>query len=63
MTAISLGFGKPRTLRGRPTLADAELGRKIIEDMRRLSAPLGTRIEYRNDIGVVLLNPASTQPR
>ena len=27
---ISLGFGKPRTFRGRPRLADEELGRKII---------------------------------
>ena len=60
---ISLGFGKPRTLRGRPALADAELGRKIIEDLRRLSAPFGTRIEYRNGVGVVLLDPPPTQGR
>ena len=60
---ISLGFGKPRTFRGRPRLADEELGRKIIEDVRRLSAPFGTRIEYRNGIGVVLLEPVSTQGR
>jgi hypothetical protein len=57
---ISLGFGKPRTFRGRPRLTDEELGRKIIEDVRRLSAPFGTRIEYRNGIGVVLLATAST---
>ena len=58
---ISLGFGKPRTIRGRPALADQELGRKIIEDLRRLSAPFGTRIEYRGGIGVVVLESASAQ--
>jgi len=60
---ISLGFGEPRTIRGRPALADQELGRKIIEDLRRLSAPFGTRIEYRGGIGVVVLESASTQER
>ncbi len=28
---ITLGFGQPRTVRGRPLLADPALGRKIIE--------------------------------
>lgn len=60
---ISLGFGKPRPLRGQPALADEEIGRKIVENMRRLSAPFGTRIEYRNGIGTVALDSASTQGR
>lgn len=52
---ISLGFGNPRTRRGRPMLANGELGRKIIEDVKRLSALLGTHVEYRDGIGHVLL--------
>jgi poly-gamma-glutamate synthesis protein (capsule biosynthesis protein) len=60
---ISLGFGKPRALRGRPALADEALGHKIIEDLRQLSAPFGTRIEYRDGIGVVVLDSASNPGR
>jgi len=54
---ISLGFGKPRTERGRPMLADAELGRKILDDLTKLSEPFGTRIEVRNGVGYVVLPP------
>ena len=50
---ISLGFGKGRTERGRPKLAGPRLGRKIIEDLRRLSEPFGTIVEYANGIGLV----------
>lgn len=52
---IALGFGKPRTVRGRPLFADLELGKKIIGDLQRLSAPLGTRIAFQDGIGVVIL--------
>jgi len=50
---ITLGFGKPRTVRGRPMFADPELSKKIIEDLIRLSRPFGTEIEFKNGIGVV----------
>ena len=50
---ISLGHGKPRTVRGRPLLADPELGKKIIEDLKRLSGPLGTTIDYKDGIGII----------
>ncbi|MCK4772503.1 MAG: CapA family protein [Candidatus Latescibacteria bacterium] len=50
---ITLGFGKPRQVRGRPLLADEELGRKIIEDLILCSEPLGTRIDLKDGIGVV----------
>ena len=50
---ISLGFGKSRTVYGRPMLADEELSKKIIGDLQRLSKPFGTEIEYRDGIGVV----------
>lgn len=52
---IALGFGKPRSQRGLPLLAGPKLGRKIIDDMNRFSAPYGTRIEFRGGIGVVSL--------
>ena len=58
---ISLGFGKPASQRGRPVLADAELGRKIIDDLTRLSEPFGTTIEYRDGVGHVRLS-AGTSP-
>ena len=53
---ISLGFGKPRTVRGRPMFADEALGRKIIEDVTRLSEPFGTQIDYVDGVGVVRLS-------
>jgi len=52
---ITLGFGKLRTVRGRPMLADRELGQKIIGDLITRSRPLGTAIEWRDGIGVVRL--------
>jgi poly-gamma-glutamate synthesis protein (capsule biosynthesis protein) len=53
---ISLGFGQPRQVRGRPLLADESLGEKIITDLSRLSEPYGTRIEMRRGIGYVQLD-------
>jgi len=53
---IDLGFGKPRQVRGRPLFADSELGRKIIGDLQRLSAPYGTEIEMRRGVGYVRLD-------
>lgn len=52
---ITLGFGKPRSVRGRPLLADAELARKVIADLARLSEPFGTKLEVRDGVGVVRL--------
>lgn len=52
---ISLGFGQPRTVRGRPMLADPELGQKIIADLAERSRPFGTTVEWREGIGTVRL--------
>ncbi len=52
---ITLGFGRPRTVRGRPMLADAELGRKTIQRLAERSRPFGTTIEWRDGIGTVRL--------
>jgi len=60
---ISLGFGKPASQRGRPMLADPELGRKIIDDVIRLSEPFGTTIEYRDGVGLLVLDAASSEGR
>lgn len=50
---IDLGFGLARQVRGRPLLADAELGEKIIKDLRERSAQYGTTIDMRRNIGYV----------
>jgi poly-gamma-glutamate synthesis protein (capsule biosynthesis protein) len=50
---ITLGFGKPRTVRGRPLFAEGELARKIIGDLTERSRAFGTTIELRNGVGVV----------
>jgi poly-gamma-glutamate synthesis protein (capsule biosynthesis protein) len=49
---IDLGQKLPRSQRGVPRLADAELGRKIIERVAKLSAPFGTQIVFQNGIGI-----------
>ena len=53
---IDLGFRKPRQIRGRPILADDDLGEKIIGDLQRLSEPFGTEIEMRRGVGYVVLD-------
>jgi len=58
---ITLGFGESRTVRGRPLLADRELGVKIINDLIEASAPFGTRIEFRDGIGIVQLDQGDRQ--
>jgi poly-gamma-glutamate synthesis protein (capsule biosynthesis protein) len=59
---ITLGFGQPAQVRGRPMLADPELGRKIIGDLIEGSIPHGTTIEWQADrgIGVVRIPGAAT---
>ena len=52
---IDLGFGRQRQVRGRPILADEELGEKIINDLKRLSEPYGTEIDMRRGVGYVRL--------
>lgn len=53
---ITLGFGKPRTVRGRPMLADSALAKKIIDDLKRLSLPFGTIIDFKEGVGIVALS-------
>lgn len=48
-----LGFGRARSQRGRPLLADGELGRAILDRVARLSEPYGTRVERAGGIGII----------
>jgi poly-gamma-glutamate capsule biosynthesis protein CapA/YwtB (metallophosphatase superfamily) len=57
LVPITLGFGSPAGVRGRPILASTDDGKKIIADLIKMSAPLGTKIENRDGVGVVLLLP------
>jgi poly-gamma-glutamate synthesis protein (capsule biosynthesis protein) len=59
---ITLGFGQPRSVRGRPLLAEGELGQKILGDITRLSSAMGTRIAVREGVGYVEVpRPSSSQ--
>ena len=49
---VDMGFGRPRPQRGRPLLADAKLGRKILDRMARLSSAFGTHVEIEDGVGV-----------
>ena len=52
---ISLQFGAPAWVRGRPLPADEELSSKILDDLIRISAPFGTTIRAEGGVGVVQL--------
>jgi len=39
----------------RPQFAEGELGQKILGDITKLSAPMGTKITVRNGVGYVEL--------
>jgi poly-gamma-glutamate capsule biosynthesis protein CapA/YwtB (metallophosphatase superfamily) len=50
---LTLGFGTPRSQRGRPVRADPGLSAEIVERLADLSRPFGTRIRLENGMGVV----------
>lgn len=52
---IEMGFGRPRSQRGRPMLADAQEGKAIMQRIIRLSKDLGTSIEERDGRGTIRL--------
>ncbi len=57
---ITLGFGKARSVRGRPQFADGELGAKILGDLTKLSAEMGTKITVRDGVGYVTLSQSTS---
>ena len=52
---VDLGFGQPIPIRGRPRIADPDLGRKIIADVTERSKPFGTTIKYLDSENVGLM--------
>jgi poly-gamma-glutamate synthesis protein (capsule biosynthesis protein) len=50
---IDQGFGRPRGQRGRPVLADKDMGGKIIARINELSKPYGVTVQNRDGVGVV----------
>lgn len=52
---VDLGSGQPIPIRGRPKLADSQLGRKIIGDAAERSKPFGTTIHYQESENVGLV--------
>ena len=58
---ITLGFGKSRSVRGRPMFAEGELGQKILGDLVKLSDAMGTKITVRDGVGYAALGTLSSQ--
>jgi poly-gamma-glutamate capsule biosynthesis protein CapA/YwtB (metallophosphatase superfamily) len=52
---IELGFGKPRTMRGRPLLAEPETAERIVDRIARISKRYGTEVRYEDGVGVIRL--------
>ena len=50
---ITLGYGQPAWIRGRPMLARGDLANKILNDLVQRSEPFGTEIEVREGVGYV----------
>lgn len=56
---LTLGYDEPRSHRGRPRIASPEDGRRIIGDLAEMSSKFGTKIEYRDGVGVIDVLPKS----
>ncbi len=52
---IDLGFKKPLSQRGCPILADSELANIILKKIVNLSQPYGTKIDIKQNVGIVNL--------
>jgi poly-gamma-glutamate capsule biosynthesis protein CapA/YwtB (metallophosphatase superfamily) len=50
---IEQGHGKPRAQRGRPVLADEEIGERIIQRLQRLSRRYGTEIIRQDGVDII----------
>lgn len=57
---ITLGHGKPVSVRGRPMMAKGALADKILQDVVRLSEPYGTKFEIRDGVARVVLPEVAT---
>jgi poly-gamma-glutamate synthesis protein (capsule biosynthesis protein) len=50
---IDMGYGRPRWQRGRPLLADGEVGQRILERLAGLSRPFGTDVAVKDGVGTI----------
>jgi poly-gamma-glutamate capsule biosynthesis protein CapA/YwtB (metallophosphatase superfamily) len=50
---LELGFGQPRSQRGRPVMAEGEAAERIISRVARLSRKYNTHVDFRDGIGVI----------
>ncbi|MCP4725421.1 MAG: CapA family protein [bacterium] len=50
---ITLLYGEPRGVRGRPLIADTELSQKILNSMIEMSEQFGTKIEIEGNTGYI----------
>ena len=50
---IDLGYGRPRSQRGRPVLAKGTQVRKTLERVRKLSRPFGVEMAVEDGVGVI----------
>jgi poly-gamma-glutamate synthesis protein (capsule biosynthesis protein) len=50
---VTLGQQEPRGHRGRPMTASPDDAQRIIEEVAKISAQYGTKIEFRNGVGIV----------
>jgi poly-gamma-glutamate capsule biosynthesis protein CapA/YwtB (metallophosphatase superfamily) len=53
MAGAMSGAHEPRSQCGIPRLADKDMARKLIEYLAELSSPFGTKIEFKDGIGLV----------
>ncbi|MBI4339112.1 MAG: CapA family protein [Chloroflexi bacterium] len=53
--AVDLGFGKRRSMQGRPLLADGDVARQILERFQEFSRPFGTTINIHGSTATVVL--------
>jgi len=52
---VDLGYNKSRPHRGRPILAKGKRAKEIIEKVKELSKPYGTKIKFKDGIGIIQL--------
>ena len=52
---IDLGYGRPRSQRGRPLLAHEDLAASVLENLGRLSGRYGTELAIDGSVGIVAL--------
>jgi len=50
---IDLGYKQPRSQKGRPVMAEGEVAQAVLDLFKQLSLPFGTRIDIKDNVGVI----------